>query len=84
MQLQGPAEQASSGVDLVHRHGDACDLLQAVDVEPARLVEDVADSDRLALRDAGACQHRGRGGVSEHAACRPEQLSPISIAFSPP
>src|SRR3712207_7008649 len=43
----------------------ARDLLQAVDVEHAGLVEDITDADRFGLRDAGARQHRGGGGVGK-------------------
>ena len=57
MQLQRPTKQATGGIYLVYRHRHARNLLKAVNVEHAGLIENIADADRFRLGDAGACQH---------------------------
>ena len=74
-QLQRPAQQAAGGVDLVHRHRRRLNLLQAVDVEDAGAVEDVADLDRVLAGDAGAVQHMRQAGEGQRTGCGLEELS---------
>ena len=74
-ELQRPAQQAAGGVDLVHSHRRRLNLLQAVDVEDAGAVEDVADLDRVLSSDAGASQNMRKAGESQRARCGLEKLS---------
>ncbi|MCY1525615.1 hypothetical protein D9M68_605990 [compost metagenome] len=68
--LHLPAQQAARRINFVGRHGYRLDLLQAVVVQDAGLVQQVGHLDRLGRIDlrlreqieaAGVCKHAGRG-----------------------
>jgi hypothetical protein len=75
-ELDRTPEQSACLVDLVDRHRGRLDLLEAIDVQAARGIEDVGHLDRIALREARFRKDAVAARESDSARSRLEKLTP--------